>query len=88
MPVGRALPCSGSLWGPVEVNHPLRPSFEVPLQFREKDRQQLFTLRTVNDRTGGDNNEYRGDPGGPDTGFCSPGGGFSGTDMVARHYGY
>ena len=27
---------------------------------------------------GGANNEYRGGPGGPGTGFCSPGGGFSG----------
>ena len=33
--------------------------------------------KTVNNRTGGANNEYRGGPGGPGTGFCSPGGGFS-----------
>ena len=34
--------------------------------------------KTVNNRTRGANNEYRGGPGGPGTGFCSPGGGFSG----------
>ena len=28
---------------------------------------------------GGANNEYGGGPGGPGTGFCSPGGGFSGS---------
>ena len=33
--------------------------------------------KTVNNRTGGANKEYRGGPGGPGTGFCSPGGGFS-----------
>ena len=32
--------------------------------------------KTPNNRTGGANNEYRGGPGGPGTGFCSPGGGF------------
>ena len=32
--------------------------------------------KTSNNRTGGANNEYRGGPGGPGTGFCSPGGGF------------
>ena len=32
--------------------------------------------KTVNNRTGGANNEYRGCPGGPGTGFCSAGGGF------------
>ena len=31
--------------------------------------------KTANNRTGGANNEYRGGPGGPGTGFCSPGGG-------------
>ncbi len=34
--------------------------------------------KTVNNRTGGADNEYRGAPGGPGTGFCSPGGGFCG----------
>ena len=34
---------------------------------------------TLNNRIGGPNNEYRGGPGGPGTGFCSPGGGFSGS---------
>ena len=33
--------------------------------------------KTVNNRTGGANNEYRGGPGGPGIGFCRPGGGFS-----------
>ena len=33
--------------------------------------------KTSNNRTGGANNEYRGGSGGPGSGFCSPGGGFS-----------
>ena len=32
--------------------------------------------KTPNNRTERANNEYRGGPGGPGTGFCSPGGGF------------
>ena len=32
--------------------------------------------KTVNNRTGGANNEYRGGPGGPGNGFCGPGGEF------------
>ena len=44
---------------------------------------------TVNNRTGGANNEYRGGPGGPGTGFCSPGGGFLVlVAVVACHYVY
>ena len=35
--------------------------------------------KTVNSRTGGANNEHRGGPGGPGTGFCNPGGGLSGS---------
>ena len=34
---------------------------------------------TANNRPRGANNESRGGPGGPGTGFCSPGGGFSGS---------
>ena len=37
---------------------------------------KLKYSKTANNRTGGANNEYRGGPGGPGTGFCSPGGGF------------
>ena len=37
------------------------------------------TLRRSIIVPGGANNEYRGGPGGPGTGFCSPGGGFSGS---------
>ena len=36
------------------------------------------TLRRLIIVQGRANNEYRGGPGGPGTGFCSPGGGFSG----------
>ena len=32
--------------------------------------------KTANNRTTGGNHEYNGGPGGPGTGFCSPGGGF------------
>ena len=39
----------------------------------------LSYSKTPHNRTGGANNEYRGGPGGPGTGFCSPGGGFSGS---------
>ena len=38
---------------------------------------------------GGANNEYRGGPGGPGIGFCSPGGGFLVlVAVVACHYVY
>ena len=36
-----------------------------------------FYSKTLNDRTGAANNEYRGGPGGPGTGFCSPRGDYS-----------
>ena len=36
-------------------------------------------FQTLNKRTRGADNEYRGGPGGPGTGFCNPGGGFSGS---------
>ena len=43
--------------------------------------------KTSNNRTGGANNEYRGGPGGPGTGFCGPGGGFlTIVAVVASHY--
>ena len=35
-------------------------------------------FKTLNNRPWGANNESLGGPGGPGTGFCSPGGGFSG----------
>ena len=45
--------------------------------------------KTLNNRTRGANNEYRGGPGGPGTGFCSPGGGFLAlVAVVACHYVY
>ena len=45
--------------------------------------------KTPNNRTGGASNEYRGGPGGPGIGFCSPGGGFLIlVAVVACHYGY
>ena len=44
-------------------------------------------FETSNNRTGGAHNEYRGGPGGPGTGFCSPGGGFLVlVAVVACHY--
>ena len=36
--------------------------------------------KTLNNRTGGPNNEYRGGPGGPGHGFGGPGGGFLNND--------
>ena len=36
-------------------------------------------FKTLNNRPWGANNESLGGPGGPGTGFCSPGGGFSGS---------
>ena len=36
-------------------------------------------FKTLYDRPWGANNESLGGPGGPGTGFCSPGGGFSGS---------
>ena len=47
----------------------------TPEFFRKFVRENYS--KTSNNRTGGANNEYRGGPGGPGTGFCSPGGGFS-----------
>ena len=45
--------------------------------------------KTVNNRTRGANNEYRGGPGGPGTGFCTPGGGLLVlVSVVACHYVY
>ena len=45
--------------------------------------------KTANNRTPGSNNEYTGNPGGPGTGFCNPGGGFLVlVDVVACHYVY
>ena len=38
----------------------------------------IYYSKTLNNRTGGANNEYRGGPGGPGNGFGGPGGGFSG----------
>ena len=35
--------------------------------------------KTLNNRTGGANNEYRGGPGGPGIDLCGPGGSFSGS---------
>ena len=34
----------------------------------------------------GANNEYTGGPGGPGTGFCTPGGGFVVIELVASHH--
>ena len=44
--------------------------------------------KTVNNRTGGANKEYRGGPGGPGTGFCGPGAVLVIIDVVACHHGY
>ena len=40
---------------------------------------ELYYFKTLNNRPWGANNESLGGPGGPGTGFCSPGGGFSGS---------
>ena len=46
-------------------------------------------FKTLNNRPWGANNESLGGPGGPGTGFCSPGGGFLVlVDVVACHYVY
>ena len=39
----------------------------------------VLYFKTLNNRPWGANNESLGDPGGTGTGFCSPGGGFSGS---------
>ena len=56
----------------------------------KNDFVQFFSYsKTLNNRTGGANKEYRGGPGGPGTGFCGPGGGFLVlVDVVACHYVY
>ena len=46
-------------------------------------------FKTLNNRPWGANNESLGGPGGPGTGFCSPGGGFLVlVAVVACHYFY
>ena len=42
----------------------------------------------LNNRSPSPNNEFRGGPGGPGTGFCGPGGGFSGNRSSATRYCY
>ena len=44
--------------------------------FEEKPDTMIDYSKTLNNRTGGPNNEYRGGPGGPGSSFCSSGGGF------------
>jgi len=39
----------------------------------------VYSKKTLNNRPWGANNESLGGPGGPGTGFCTPGGGFSGS---------
>ena len=41
--------------------------------------KKIIYFKTLNNRPWGANNESLGGPGGPGTGFCSPGGGFSGS---------
>ena len=69
---------------------PLRPT-------AEKKGRDVNTLihpkkeytKTLNNRTRGANYEYRGGPGGPGTGCCSPGGGVLVlVAVVACHYVY
>ena len=38
--------------------------------------KKILYFKTLNNRPWGANNESLGGPGGPGTGFCSPGGGF------------
>ena len=47
---------------------------------------KIFYSETVNNRPGGVNNEARGGPGGPGTGFCGPGGVLVVINVVASHY--
>ena len=42
-------------------------------------KSHIKYFKTLNNRPWGANNESLGGPGGPGTGFCSPGGGFSGS---------
>ena len=68
--------CSGSCSG-----NCIREMFREVFQENFRDSFQGIFFRfsyskTLNNRTGWANNEYRGGPGGPGTGFCSPGDGF------------
>ena len=47
-------------------------------------RPAALYFKTLNNRPWGANNESLGGPGGPGTGFCSPGGGFF---SLSRHSG-
>ena len=53
-----------------------------------KEYATLRYSKTLNNRTRGANNEYRGGPGGPGTGFRSPRGGLVVINVVASHYVY
>ena len=57
---------------------------QLSRQFRDQNNSQ----RHNKNRTGGANNEYRGGPGGPGTGFCSPGVVLVVVNVVASHYVY
>ena len=57
------------------------------LLFYENDKKINYSKTSIN-RTGGANNEYRGGPGGPGTGFCGPGGGLVVIEVVASHHCY
>ena len=63
----------GRLIGRIPTNS--GPNPRDPLGAMTK-KPKTYYSKTLNNRTGGANKEYRGGPGGPGTGFCSPGGGF------------
>ena len=52
------------------------PSYDQKTKKNITSIKLTTTLRPSIIVPGGANNEYRGGPGGPGTGFCSPGGGF------------
>ena len=47
------------------------------MSYDQKNKHRYF--KTLSNRPWGANNESLGGPGGPGIGFCSPGGGFSGS---------
>ena len=52
---------------------------DLEFGFNAQQSPVCFYSTTANNRPRGANNESRAGPGGPGTGFCSPGGGFSGS---------
>ena len=51
-------------------------------------KQKTALLRQLIIVHRGVSNEYTGGPGGPDTGFCGPGGGSVVINVLASHYVY